>query len=387
MYFLIIAIFLSLQSGDCVSQRAILLCTSSQNICKNNATCLVIDGVTSCQCPPNFTGALCEVSLLATTTKSPSSITLCPSTITTCKNGGTCLLLNGTTVICKCSVDFTGPYCETSLASTTPPAVALCPSGTTICKNGGSCFILNGVSIICKCPSNFTGQYCETSLIASTTTSTSPPAVALCPIGSSLCQNGGSCFILSGVSTICKCTPNFSGTYCEIPLAASTVSTTLTTTAAPLALCPATSNICQNGGACFIQNGATIICKCQPNFTGAFCETPLLTTTTTTTVAAVALCPTTPIVCKNGGTCFILNGSTIKCQCPPNYTGTYCDILVTTTATTITTTRVASTQVNDPCASLTCKYGGQKIVDPSGVCKCKCLDNFYGFDCGQVVLS
>jgi hypothetical protein len=121
---------------------------------------------------------LCETSLFSTsTTTTPtnqitttSSVSLCSSNV--CQNGGICVIINGAIVEvqCRCAPNFTGRLCETSLISlttttavptttTTAPAVALCPTGVNICQNGGSCVVLNGVELACRCSTSFSGIF------------------------------------------------------------------------------------------------------------------------------------------------------------------------------------------------------------------------------------
>lgn len=43
---------------------------------------------------------------------------------------------------------------------------------------------------------------------------------------------------------------------------------------------------------------------------------------------SVTLCPTN--ICQNGGTCYVVLGTSV-CTCPPNWTGTTCNIAIAAT--------------------------------------------------------
>ena len=65
------------------------------------------------------------------------------------------------------------------------------------------------------------------------------------------CRNGARCIVVFAGATdpefVCECTPQFTGTTCEVPLTGS----------------PCTSNPCRNGGACEVRdNGQTYFCNC-----------------------------------------------------------------------------------------------------------------------------
>jgi hypothetical protein len=346
---------------------AIQACPAGLSICQNGGTCLLINGATiMCQCPVGFLGTYCEVAPstttttpLPTTTTTVPPIQACPAGISVCQNGGTCLLINGASLLCQCPVGFQGTYCEVPLTTTTTtttgaptttttvPPIQPCPAGLTICQNGGTCLLLNGASLMCQCPAGFLGTYCEvapttttTTTIAAMTTTTTVPPIQSCPAGITICQNGGTCFLINGQSILCQCPAGFSGSFCEIAptttalpttttATGTTTTTTTTTTAPPIQSCPAGTAICQNGGTCFILNGMSILCQCTAAFQGNFCELPITTTalpttTTTTTVAAAVPCPAGITICQNGGTCSIVGG-TLTCQCPAGFSGTFCD--------------------------------------------------------------
>jgi hypothetical protein len=90
----------------------------------------------------------------------------------------------------------------------------------------------------------------------------------------SIGQNGGSCFILNGVSVLCSCTAEYTGDFCEIPVDSATTTTlAITTTPADkLIPCEPADNLCLNGGSCYTIDGIDILCLCQSGYSGNFCE-------------------------------------------------------------------------------------------------------------------
>ncbi|XP_052226129.1 hyaluronan-binding protein 2-like isoform X1 [Dreissena polymorpha] len=68
--------------------------------------------------------------------------------------------------------------------------------------------------------------------------------------------------------------------------------------------------ICKNGGTCINTQGS-FLCNCPPEWTGKFCEID------------VNECLTGLSRCENGGTCVNEIGG-YKCLCPPGFTGPFC---------------------------------------------------------------
>lgn len=79
------------------------------------------------------------------------------------------------------------------------------------------------------------------------------------------------------------------------------------------------SNPCQNNGTCY-QDGTTntIRCVCPPNFTGIFCNIPF---------NGSNICTANPGICFNGGICrpnaSLSQG--FSCECIGMTTGAYCE--------------------------------------------------------------
>lgn len=81
------------------------------------------------------------------------------------------------------------------------------------------------------------------------------------------------------------------------------------------------SNPCQHNGTCYQDIVSNIIrCVCPPNYTGVFCNSTNVTNT----------CTVNPSICFNGGTCRA-NASLsqgFSCQCTPTTTGQYCEQII-----------------------------------------------------------
>ena len=71
-----------------------------------------------------------------------------------CKNNGTCLQHQHFETVkydCTCGQNFTGEFCETEISE--------CKRNP--CQNGASCYIENESNTVCECLPNTTGQFCE----------------------------------------------------------------------------------------------------------------------------------------------------------------------------------------------------------------------------------
>jgi hypothetical protein len=120
-------------------------------------------------------------------------------------------------------------------------------------------------------------------------------------------QNGGICYLRQG-GFGCSCPIGFSGVCCEINLAATN---------------PCYANPCFNDGTCQVAGPNLFRCVCPVGLNGIRCE--------------IRVCDPNP--CLYGGICLIV-GNSFQCQCPPQYTGPTCAILI------------------NPCASQPCLNGG-----------------------------
>ena len=125
--------------------------------------------------------------------------------------------------------------------------------------------------------------------------------------------NGGSCY-LNQTNFACACIPGFTGTCCESSIGINN---------------PCFTNPCQNSGTCQVVASSVYRCVCPIGFLGERCQQ--------------RICDPNP--CLYGGQCLPL-GNSFQCQCPPQYTGTCCELLVATTAPP------------NPCNTQPCLNGG-----------------------------
>ncbi|CAB3407242.1 unnamed protein product [Caenorhabditis bovis] len=299
-------------SGVC--QIAVSACDLN-NPCQQNGTCRAINGVFTCECVDGWSGAFCEIPPLVECAncngtcfdsfptggvcqcfdgfKGPN----CTEPIDDCKwspclNNGTCSLSPGRRYQCECPLGFNGPNCEVTCAN------------LISCRNGGSCGFDDDGNAICICTDQFFGPNCEENCSNNCTRShgchqsTNGTLFCecidgfssqfcehvddVCDAGILICQNNATC-VSSNMT--CMCTSEFEGRFCEISNDR----------------CITDSVQCQNRGTCFQGD-----CICPPNYTGAYCETHMIT------------CD--DVICYNGGVC--VNST---CQCPPATSGVFCE--------------------------------------------------------------
>ncbi len=102
--------------------------------CYNGGTCRTLSGTTFCNCALGFAGPQCEFE---------------DGCRVNCQNGGTCV--NNTR--CQCPPDWTGIECTVSLNACIP---------TNPCLNNAICQSTAINTYQCSCLSGFTGSRCET---------------------------------------------------------------------------------------------------------------------------------------------------------------------------------------------------------------------------------
>lgn len=288
--------------------------------CENGATCTNTETGYSCECPPGFTGANCELEIdscaaepcvngfctdevdgyacacAAGFTGDNCEVEIDECAAAPCVNGGICVdALAG--YECHCLVGYTGPRCETVIDNcASQPCVnggactnevadytCSCPPGYdgrncefdvddcagSPCLNGGTC-IDGANSFICACPPDWGGAHCDVNL----------NSCAQQP-----CLNGGTCANVPGTYQ-CTCAPGYAGTNCEIDID------------------DCSPNPCEHQGVC-VDGVLGYTCECSGDYSGRNCETP-----------------TDPCVeseCQNGSTCLALTGEyagNYMCSCP-----------------------------------------------------------------------
>ncbi|XP_076318247.1 uncharacterized protein LOC143229580 isoform X1 [Tachypleus tridentatus] len=266
-------------------------CIAKGNPCTNGATCIPLQqGRFKCECPPGWTGMMCEQNIDDCAEKP-------------CLLGANCTdLVNDFS--CDCPVGFYGKRChlKVDMCANKPCAhgkcidrlfyhECVCNPGWTgencdvdidecssnPCVNGGQCIDLVD-EFRCQCDTGFTGSRCQHTIDEC---ETSP------------CENGGTCVdLLDGF--ICQCRPGYVGLQCE----------------AEVDEC--VSSPCNPPGtdSC-IDLDNMFKCVCNPGYTGEMCE------------INVNECASNP--CLNNGICIdSVNG--FKCQCPPGWSGDRCEM-------------------------------------------------------------
>ncbi|CAH0395162.1 unnamed protein product [Bemisia tabaci] len=295
--------------------------------CQNGGSCVNKPGFYECLCPPGYYGVRCTESTTNCATRgqqlcghgicvphqdsykcicdqgwktdgiSPAcvvDVNECESHYSCSKSPPVeCLNTPGSYTCGHCPPGYTGNghYCndideclvDNGGCSITPfvtclnlPGSAICtpcPPGYTgdgsVCQYlGGPCFVDNGgchpkatcvqnpaISdsyVQCVCPPGYVGSGMGPT--GCTSTGVTPTNVTVCP--SSRCNNHGQCsYSASGAGFKCRCDPGFTGTYCEIGEDG------------------CSPNPCLNGGTCSrLTDPSKFACLCLPGFIGSTCE-------------------------------------------------------------------------------------------------------------------
>ncbi|XP_027843018.2 low-density lipoprotein receptor-related protein 1 [Aphis gossypii] len=251
--------------------------------CHNKASCYVAyddelkESKLKCICSINWTGDKCDV---------PVSPNGCSTGV--CLNGGNCID-NG----CDCLPGFTGDRCEKCV--------------NIDCKNGGICVRSDSGHGECQCTAGYKGPSC-----------TKPDCDNYCI--------KGTCFLDSN-GPICKCHEGYTGPHCD--------------------LVNCDNNNCLNGGSCYIKDNVTA-CLCLPQFKGPKCRIDICNCT----------CD------KNDRECHI--------YCPPNRKYPLCDQLNSTTI--------------NLCHPEMCKNGGTCII-VNGLPSCRCVGLWGSSDCSNIIVD
>lgn len=211
-----------------------------ENVCLNGGRCMIYGYIFACICPPEYTGVLCETSLVS---QNSQQLTCSPNP---CQFHSTCVpFVNGTFLMCVCQLGYTGTYCEhgpdptlTTNAyypqtSTAPPYVLTLPPNDAYpsyyytnnnnpspagcspnpCQFHGVCSqFKNGTFYACICQLGYSGYLCE---VQPQNTSTPVPVISECEPNP--CFNDGIC-VLSELGKFIGCycrSSEYTGYYCQ----------------------------------------------------------------------------------------------------------------------------------------------------------------------------
>ena len=254
------------------------------NPCLNNGKC-VQTGSTSavCQCPPSFTGFICDRAN--------------PCGQNPCLNNGTCNVnfdsATTSSYTCTCNAPFSGSNCQIN---------SQCPLS---CLNGGTC-LLNYGNPYCSCQSGYSGSNCQTSTAPNVNC---VDQGSFCPSVKSLCNSG----LTVGGSTTLQ-------TYCSLTCGICAINTvTTTTTPAPAncfdmaSFCPNIISLCKSP---VLVSGTTPINKYCAYTCGNCGSTQIIvnpTTTTTTTTQAPSNCVDNQDSCRSfASSCNVFLNSVVR---------------------------------------------------------------------------
>ena len=165
------------------------------------------------------------------------------------------------------------------------------------CENSGTC---DPVSGNCTCAPAFLGAQCQ--------------LMDYC--ASDPCSNGGTCELVQG-GYRCACPPAYVGSNCEVAN-------------------PCLPSPCSNSSTCMIATGSSnSTCVCTAEYTGRYCETPVVAPNSTMQTTVTSSAPLSPSpsasptatscspACQNGGTC---DESASTCNCPLGWGGSSCEM-------------------------------------------------------------
>ena len=143
--------------------------------------------------------------------------------------------------------------------------------------------------------------------------------------------------------------------------------------------------------------GGSYRCFCQSGFTGQFCETSLspasgrwriLLAKQSLLCSIISLIVCQPSPCRNGGSCYMVNGNDYVCLCPSSYTGRQCESLQCKSflrQQSLSTTFAFSTAA---CSSSPCLNGGTCVTSSgAAVWACVCPSGYAGERCQELSSS
>ncbi|CAF1386001.1 unnamed protein product [Rotaria sp. Silwood1] len=298
------------------------------NPCQNGGSCYLTQTAFACVCPTQFSGTRCEINLAAVN----------PCYNQPCRNDATCQVVAPFTYRCICLIGFIGVNCDQRPCDPNP------------CLYGGRC-LPYGNTFQCQCPPQYTGRCCE--LLFVTTAAPNP-------CSSQPCLNGGTCSPTSATAFICTCSPSYYGRCCE-----------LRNYCQP--------NPCYNGGTCIATTNA-YLCQCIYPYTGSNCEITIAAQAPQLTCACIICpCPTATAVthnpcvpnpCQNNGGCNAVQ-NTAQCFCQAAFTGYYCEY------------QRKRSLSNVACANITCLNHGKCYVNETEP-QCACPKPYFGERCESI---
>ena len=311
-------------------------------VCMNHGTCRD-DPTNGCDCPPGFTGTICDIEVEDDSHKDQG--VSCGDSY--CYHGGRCDSVRITDPdgkitlmdFCDCApaVDddhlYAGSSCQyKSTSFCTHPTQGLSLEGTRFCVNGGTCKQSGDATVGfeqgCDCSPGWTGFSCE---FPQDEAQDVDVVVDHEACGDNVCLNGGTCVttritVEDGTSSnvqYCDCSAAhdenhlFAGPNCEYP------SSTLCANPDPDAANLLGTPFCVNGGICH-KDHVLGECSCPSHWTGFRCELPADEVTTDNSV----ICSDDDdgqFVCQHGGRC---DGAGCNCESAiegtMRYDGLYC---------------------------------------------------------------
>ncbi|XP_054758872.2 fibropellin-1-like isoform X2 [Lytechinus pictus] len=245
-----------------------------------------------------------------------------------------------------------------TVTSTSTPAAVLPPCASHPCENGGTCIEYTS-AFQCRCTNDFTGLRCEIPVSNTASVCDDNP-----------CAHGA-CVSSASDRFTCMCPGGWRGTACEIdvnecngergpnPCTNGTVCINEDGGYRCEAPC-ASPSPCQNGGTCSTKNTKPYYtCECLPNYEGETCDI---------VIERDDPCRSVANMCLNGGTCFSFGGAAL-CYCMPGFQGQHCEI------------------DTDVCQTITCQNGGTCEKSRDQTASCICPPYYSGLQCDIFLLS
>ncbi|CAF1365225.1 unnamed protein product [Adineta steineri] len=270
-----------------------------QNQCLNNGTCIINaeDKRESCLCSSAFSGDRCQI-----------KINECSSS--PCRHGGQCIDGLGE-FMCSCLEGYEGRLCENPID----------PCQNNPCENQGTCIRTQyNNNFRCVCPTNYSGRTCNIHIkdfcasspcVLNATCENLPDGYrCYCPSNDSCDRTKIKNLTCSAENTTnqctygtckdgkCSCFPGWTGEFCSEDIDECRM------------------NPCSDQGTCYNTPGS-YLCLCSPGSTNKNCQNIQCTESS----------------CLNNGICSQKENGISFCQCPINFYGHSCELLVVNTRT------------------------------------------------------